>query len=559
MSLNKNTSKIKTNHKMTSQNTPNLFESFLLKLVIITIIILPSATSRSQFKADNHKSLKFANSLEKIQAVQYLFDSYKSSSAIHSRKRRSNANYFEELKAPDLKRECLEEVCSREEMAEIMEHDEAKTRAMYFALTQSCTQGGKLLEPYINRRMDRCDSRRTLRCIQDFGRHTCECLPGWTGFDCSQPIDYCNDPKYLTNASNKDDNLSICPKGYQCINFNRDNKRGSRTGSIIDNPEPQDVGFDCVIRPGFEYLKADENQDDDELNIRMTFIIKEPRRDGNFEKLKFFREFKAVQDINECQINNIQCPDDRECHNIDGSYYCKCRSGYTDPITDIQKLIDLNNSKSYEKCIDIDECSLNHDLCTRNDQNSVCENKIGGYECVCKQGYERFANGAGDTGNLCMDVNECSVYQLNSINNSNNCLICNNKEPGYEINCKYGKPIQTHFLENNDGTIKYECVDIDECALQTHNCPEHSICKNKSNMEEQCGVDLDNFRSDNNDDDSKYLGYTCECEKPYKMKNGFCVLCEWDYDDVEFRFEGMVRGVFRKYDFESRYRSTHYS
>lgn len=48
------------------------------------------------------------------------------------RTRRYNSGWLEELQMGDLKRECLEEICSYEEAREVFEHDETTVRLAFF-------------------------------------------------------------------------------------------------------------------------------------------------------------------------------------------------------------------------------------------------------------------------------------------------------------------------------------------------------------------------------------------------------------------------------------------
>lgn len=51
------------------------------------------------------------------------------------RTRRYNSGWLEELQAGDLKRECLEELCTYEEAREVFEHTEITVRTVLFSFT----------------------------------------------------------------------------------------------------------------------------------------------------------------------------------------------------------------------------------------------------------------------------------------------------------------------------------------------------------------------------------------------------------------------------------------
>lgn len=66
----------------------------------------------------------------------------------------------------------------------------------------------------------------------------------------------------------------------------------------------------------------------------------------------------------QCNFNNTV-----SCHPVTGN--CTCSPGWADPRCDT----------------DIDECSTDTHNCS--DPLEVCVNSIGGYDCVCTDGYEK--------------------------------------------------------------------------------------------------------------------------------------------------------------------------
>ena len=78
--------------------------------------------------------------------------------------------------------------------------------------------------------------------------------------------------------------------------------------------------------------------------------------------------------------------------------------------------MELNNLGNYWNysiwtCDDVDECKLGLHSCN---ENSVCQNTVGGYWCLCNEGYYIEEE---DT-NQCVDYNECldGVYYYTSEN-----------------------------------------------------------------------------------------------------------------------------------------------
>ncbi len=86
-------------------------------------------------------------------------------------------------------------------------------------------------------------------------------------------------------------------------------------------------------------------------------------------------------DIDECAEDLFICHDRSVCANLIGSYSCICDAGYT-------------WSKKNQKCEDINECVYNtntNDVYATHvcDDNSICVNTIGSFDCLCKSGWNK--------------------------------------------------------------------------------------------------------------------------------------------------------------------------
>ncbi|XP_070074122.1 fibulin-1 isoform X3 [Drosophila takahashii] len=204
----------------------------------------------------------------------------------------------------------------------------------------------------------------------------------------------------------------------------------------------------------------------------------------NLDKL----ENKCI-DIDECRENIHECKLSQYCHNTKGGYHClnvkakDCPPGYHyeseyDECKDDHECKDDSSkctavkSQSCESgfilkngsCTDIDECShstLNHCHIIKHQE---CNNTMGGYSCHCQAGFNLDV-----TQNQCIDINECSI-------NNHNCL------PTQRCDNTIGSYICTRLQSCGTGyTLNAQtghCDDDDECALRTHNCPFNYDCHN---------------------------------------------------------------------------------
>ena len=106
-------------------------------------------------------------------------------------------------------------------------------------------------------------------------------------------------------------------------------------------------------------------------------------------------------------------------------FECSCNDGYS-----------KNNRK--QKCEDKDECALNQHRCNR--QTQTCQNTIGGYKCICNDGFQETTYGPNKQIH-CVDKNECNDRQgefcgpkeLYTVIRRNG--LCKNTQGGYECDC----------------------------------------------------------------------------------------------------------------------------
>lgn len=176
---------------------------------------------------------------------------------------------FEEAKQGHLERECVEEVCSKEEAREVFEND-PETDYFYPRYLECMKKYGRPenknpdFATCVQNLPDQCtpnpcDKKGTERCQDLMGNFFCLCKAGWGDRLCDKDVNEC---------SQKNGGCSqVCH-----------NKPGS---------------FQCACHSGFS-LQSDK---------------------------------KSCQDIDECTDSDT-CGDAR-CKNLPGSYSCLCDKGYT--------------------------------------------------------------------------------------------------------------------------------------------------------------------------------------------------------------------------------------
>ncbi|XP_012149839.2 uncharacterized protein LOC100874867 [Megachile rotundata] len=210
-------------------------------------------------------------------------------------------------------------------------------------------------------------------------------------------------------------------------------------------------------------------------------------------------------DIDECEINPNPCSRTQRCINTLGSYKCTsrvlCSNGYMlDPVTG-------------QYCVDIDECSTGSHKCTAD---QTCENRIGGYVCTCPPGFVVGPN------KDCIDIDECSLY-------GNVCgpkSKCENTAGSYRCNCDSGF--------ESVGGFGGSCQDINECernpGLCQHTCfnvwgSYRCSCKPgfRLNPDNRSCTDIDEcaeFKSNNlcvGICENTPGSYACKCPEGYKL------------------------------------------
>ncbi|KRZ95167.1 Latent-transforming growth factor beta-binding protein 2 [Trichinella sp. T8] len=247
-------------------------------------------------------------------------------------------------------------------------------------------------------------------------------------------------------------------------------------------------------------------------------------------------------DINECELPSKQplCPENSVCHNIPGSYFCDCATGYK------------SKNGLGGMCEDIDECEDKTHNCTSLEQ---CINTDGSFRCEsrpCEIGFEKI-NG------VCHDINECKTSNACSPDQS-----CINLIGSYKCidQISAGQSKSTSKIDEIDGclvnescvknasvchdravclsqvdkcacTTGYEgngihCIDINECAKDKYICPSETNCINldggftccdSEKSKEECLKTKHIICKSDNEcrSNSKCIDHHCKCQQGFHL------------------------------------------
>ena len=153
----------------------------------------------------------------------------------------------------------------------------------------------------------------------------------------------------------------------------------------------------------------------------------------------------------------------------------------------------------------MDECNFYTDDC---DDNAICTNTIGSYNCTCNDGYT-------GNGTICYDADECdqkcslcneTYATTNDANCYNTCNNCNDSEHcvntiGSYFCIAFGTCADEGWIREG-----IYCIDVNECEVGRHTCGVGTSCVNNEGS------------------------FTCEClfgygglHKPYENNTEVCI------------------------------------
>ncbi|XP_023690961.2 vitamin K-dependent protein S [Paramormyrops kingsleyae] len=252
-----------------------------------------------------------------------------------ARRRRANT-LFEESKKGNLERECIEELCNKEEAREIFENqpeteyfypkyigclgqfrvgvDNAPTEHDGIQDLRACVTGISnqcIPLPCYQEGYERCDDGQ--------GSFTCICRPGWRGILCNEDIDECTDPDFPAGCEQKCVNL---PGSFHCMC-----EDGYTSWEKI---HCKDVN-ECAIHPAICGLATCQN------TLGMYECLCEPG---------FKYTSRSCQDIDECALGFCG----GTCINTIGSFSCHCEGW-----KGLQLATDGRTCEKIPVCIELDD------------------------------------------------------------------------------------------------------------------------------------------------------------------------------------------------------------
>uniref|UniRef100_A0A671QFA6 Vitamin K-dependent protein S n=1 Tax=Sinocyclocheilus anshuiensis TaxID=1608454 RepID=A0A671QFA6_9TELE len=260
--------------------------------------------------------------LKKLKDILQALRVFNKASQFLLRHRRANT-LFEESKKGNLERECIEELCNKEEAREIFENN-LETEYFYpkyvgksssiflFVCCVSEISNQCLPLP--------CHKDGYERCVDGQGSFTCVCKAGWRGQRCEQDINECEDPEFPAGCSQTCYNL---PGSFMCSC-----EKGFYT---LDNILCNDIN-ECILYPSVcvEPSKC--------VNAPGTFECRCP------SGYQYNMSSRKCVDLDECEQDVC----DGECVNTIGSFSCHC-----DGRKGVKLAEDSRQCEKIPKCLDL--------------------------------------------------------------------------------------------------------------------------------------------------------------------------------------------------------------
>ncbi|XP_036754922.2 vitamin K-dependent protein S isoform X1 [Manis pentadactyla] len=253
------------------------------------------------------------------------------------RKRRANS-MFEETKEGNLERECIEELCNKEEAREIFENNPeteyfypkylgclGSHRAGLFTAARLSTNTYPDLRSCVNAIPDQCkplpcNEEGYMSCKDGQAKFTCLCKLGWQGQKCEFDINECKDPSNVNGGCSQIcDNTPgsyhcSCKSGYSMLSNKKDCKdvdecltKPSICGTAVCKNIPGN--YECVCAEGYRYnsiSKSCEDVDECSENICAQLCVNYPGGYSCYCDGK--KGFKLAQDQKSCEAVPVCLP-----------------------------------------------------------------------------------------------------------------------------------------------------------------------------------------------------------------------------------------------------------
>ncbi|XP_071770348.2 thrombomodulin [Centroberyx gerrardi] len=219
--------------------------------------------------------------------------------------------------------------------------------------------------------------------------------------------------------------------------------------------------------------------------------------------------------------NNVTCEVDKDdpclilrceqtCHQEGDVYSCMCEQGF-------ELAQDRRSCRDFNDCRDERQCP---------GDNFKCINTVGGFQCVCKDGYRL-------TGDQCVDVDECVSAPCEHM--------CSNTPGSYQCSCFEGHIV----IPETPDKCKLHC-GRDECPAECDpndryqcDCPGGYIAEERPDG--MFCIDIDECSMFYCDQGCKntYGGYVCSCSAGYTLVEQYkCVKTEVTTDKDTEGWEG---------------------
>ncbi|XP_074541453.1 thrombomodulin-like [Halichoeres trimaculatus] len=197
------------------------------------------------------------------------------------------------------------------------------------------------------------------------------------------------------------------------------------------------------------------------------------------------------------------------CFRQGDTYTCACDGGF--------KLAPDGRS-----CVDVNDCT-DERQCPGD--NFKCENTLGGFRCVCEDGYKL-------TGGACVDVDECVSAPCEHL--------CTNTPGSYRCHCYDG------YKEDSEAPYKCKlhCGEA-ECAAECDPndlfqcyCPEGYISEERAGSTVCIDIDECAFFYCDQGCKNTFGGYICSCSRGYTLVGQYKCIKNDDDSDLEEGSEG---------------------